>query len=186
MKRLLASPVALLFLFVFSGGVLAAQTQAEESGRPAWLRDIRRYEIVALGSFPFTMFFSTIAMDLHRWNRETGMDWARRQYAPWPIKASGAVAMTDDEQRATIFIAAGLSVTIALVDHFVVRSRRQRERRRAEAIPAGIVIITRTPLEAEPDYEAGIFGNGVFNGVFGNGFLGYGEGYDAAGNDAEP
>jgi len=150
-------PLALLLLALGSS-VLPAQTGGEgenEDTRPLWLKDLRRWEIVAFGSFPFTMFFTTIGMDLHRWQRESGMDWGQRQFAPWPIKSAGAVAMTDTEQRNTILMAAGLSVTIAFVDHFLERGRRKRERRRAGAAPSSTIIINRTPPEepekADPD-----------------------------------
>ena len=128
------------------------ETVEAETGPRLWLRDIRRWEIVAFGSFPFTMFFATMGMNFHRWNRETGMDWGRREYAPWPLTSAGAVSMTDAEQRRTIFIAIGLSAGVAVADHLIQRNRRERERRRAEAIPAGTIIITRTPLhEDEPE-----------------------------------
>ena len=150
---------ALIVLFAFCAAGLMAQAasspETAEDGtnnRPQWMRDLRRWEIVALGSFPFTMFFSTIGMDMYRWHRETGMDWGRREYAPWPITSAGGVSMTDAEQRRTIFIAIGLSAGVAVADHLIQRGRRERERRRAEAIPAGTIIITRTPLhEDEPD-----------------------------------
>jgi len=165
----------LLLLLAFSAVNLMAQTTTtpdadETSNRPLWLRDLRRWEIVAFGSFPFTMFFSTIGMDMYRWHRETGMDWGRREYAPWPITAAGGAAMTDEEHRRTIFIAIGLSAGVAIADHFIQRGRRERERRRAEAIPAGTVLIIRTPLfedePEEPDGPApyddeGDYGDGV-------------------------
>lgn len=158
---------ALLLIFALPAANVVAQAAYAPPGSdrehwPQWLRDARRWEIVAFGSFPFTMFFSGIGVNMYRWHRETGMDWSRRQYAPWPITSSGAVPMTGREVGMTVAIAAGLSVGIAIADHFIVRARRQRAARRAEAIPAGAVIITRTPLieeppweEAEPDADAG-------------------------------
>ena len=145
-------PLVLLLLAVCAAG-LWAQTGDRgevEDTRPLWLRDIRRWEIVTFGSFPFTMFFTTIGMDIYRWEKDSGMDWGQRQFAPWPLKSAGAVAMTDEEQRNTILMAAGLSVTIAIVDHFLERGRRQKERRRAEVIPSGTIVITRTPPVEEP------------------------------------
>jgi len=162
---------ALLLLFILSVASLAAQTgTAEESSRdhwPGWLRDMRRWEIVAFGSFPFSMFFATIGMDMFRWHNYNGMDFSDRSHAPWPLKSAGAVAMTDYEQRRTILMAIGLSASVAIIDHLILQGRRRRDRRRAEAIPVGTVTITRTPLtEEEPggevdypivDYEEGTF-----------------------------
>jgi len=150
--------MALSLLFLLSAMSLKAQADApmehDTSNWPSWLRDMRRWEIVAFGSFPFAMFFSTIGMDLHRWNSANGMDWGNRRYAPWPLKSAGAVPMTNSEQRLTIGIAIGLSAGIAVADHLIVQARRRRDRRRAEAIPVGTVIITRIPLaEEQPDGE---------------------------------
>ncbi|MCL2191377.1 MAG: hypothetical protein FWB79_05260 [Treponema sp.] len=150
-------PAALVLLLALSAANLAAQTGVESdvgtSSWPGWLRDVRRWEIVAFGSFPFTMFFATIGMDMFRWQNHNGMDFSDRSHAPWPLKSAGAVAMTDEEQRRTILMAVGLSATIAIADHIIVQSRRRRDRRRAEAIPSGTIVVTRTPLEAEPvDY----------------------------------
>ena len=144
---------ALFLLFVLSAVNLTAQTtttpESDRSYWPGWLRDLRRWEIVAFGSFPFTMFFSTIGMNTYRWQRETGMDFSSegRRYAPWPLTSAGAIPMEDSEQRRTIMIAIGLSAGVAVADHLIVQARRRRERRRAEAIPVGTVIIIRTPIE---------------------------------------
>ena len=89
---------AAFFVLVVCAAGLSAQTADRDEGgdtRPLWLRDIRRWEIVAFGTFPFTMFFTTIGMDMFRWQIHNGMDWNNRQYAPWPVKSAGAIAMTD-------------------------------------------------------------------------------------------
>ena len=152
---------ALLLLFALFSNSLAAQTQAQADTReqarqaddrenwPQWMRNLRRWEIVAFGSIPFTMFFTTIGMDLYRWQRESGMDWQQRQYAPWPIKSSGAVPMTDGEIITTISIAAALSAAIAIADYFIVRGIRRREAQRAEILQPGSIVITRVPLTIE-------------------------------------
>jgi hypothetical protein len=41
---------------------------------PQWAKDLRRGEIVAFGSIPFTMFIATFAMDMYRWNNANGME----------------------------------------------------------------------------------------------------------------
>jgi len=153
-------PVALLLLWGLLAGTIQAQQTTQEikpdpKERPQWLRDLRRAEIVAFGSFPFAMFTATMGMDLYRWQRANGMSWDDRSYAPWPLKSAGAVAMTDDEQKNTITLAIGLSLTVALVDHLIVRIRRQRERRRIEEMPAGTIIINRIPAESPADGDSG-------------------------------
>jgi hypothetical protein len=125
---------------------------------PQWAKDLRRWEIVAFGSVPFTMFFTTFAMDMYRWNNENGMEFTTegRRYAPWPLKSAGGVPMDWQEQERVFIYTAGLSVTIAFIDLAIVHIKRYRVRKKAEALPAGTTIITRTPL-TEPSEE----GDGV-------------------------
>jgi hypothetical protein len=127
------------------------------TGFPQWVRDMRRWEIVAFGTFPFSMVFATFAMDMIRWNNANNMDFSSegRRYAPWPFRSAGAIGMSNEEFRNTLFLAAGLSITVALVDMFIVRTRRDNERRRLESIPSGVVEIDRRPIEIPPDEENG-------------------------------
>jgi hypothetical protein len=89
---------------------------------PLWLKDLRRAEIVAFGSFPLTMFWTSFLMDLFR---TASHGWDNR-YAPWPFKGAGAVAMTNQELSMMFTIAISSSVVIAVVDHFIVRHRRSK------------------------------------------------------------
>ncbi|MDR2073215.1 MAG: hypothetical protein LBP60_07265 [Spirochaetaceae bacterium] len=91
-------------------------------GKPQWVKDLRRAEIVALGSFPFAVFFTATFVDLYRC---ASHGWDRR-YAPWPVKSAGAVSMNDNELRAMFSIAISTSLLISLVDYFVVRYKRTR------------------------------------------------------------
>jgi len=112
------------------------------------MKDIRRWEIIAFGTFPFTMFYATLVTDMVRWSKN---DWDRR-YAPWPIKSAGSVAMTSDELRRTILIAAGVSLLIATIDIAIVVAKRNKERRLIENLPSGSVIIERIPeVTEEPE-----------------------------------
>jgi hypothetical protein len=118
----------------------------DTSDFPQWVKDIRRFEIVAFGAFPFAMFTATFAMDTQRW-ASNGMDWSEegRRYAPWPLKSAGAVKMTNKEYEMTMAIAAGLSGAIALADFVVVQIQRYSARKRAENLPAGTPIIIKKP-----------------------------------------
>ena len=145
-----------LLVFLCVVPLMFAQAQAGPavpSTWPQWVRDIRRFEIVAFGSFPFAMLTATFAVDMYRWNRENGLDFsdAGRRYAPWPLKSAGAIAMESDEQKNTIFIAIGISLAAAAVDQAIVQIRRQVARRRAEALPVGTAIITRSPWGSEEE-----------------------------------
>ena len=125
---------------------------------PQWAKDLRRFDIIAFGSFPFSMFTITFFTDMYRWNYENSMDFSEegRRYAPWPLKAAGAVEMTKEEYERTLLLAAGLSVAVAITDLVIVNIKRSRERRRIESIPTGSVNINRVPYQAYEDPPAGI------------------------------
>ena len=157
---MIAGKKTVLFLTLLAVAVFLAPAQTSTTQipfipetAPQWVKDLRRWEIVAFGSIPFTVFTATFAMDMYRWSQANGMDFsdAGRRYAPWPLKTAGAIAMTNREQELTFIFAAGLSVTVAFTDLIIVQIKRNKARRRAEALPVGTTIITRTPM---PDDEA--------------------------------
>jgi hypothetical protein len=143
-----------IFLFVFicfvSSPVLSASdgTHFDMSGFPRWAQDLRRGEIIAFGAFPFAYFFSNWAFDFYRYANH---DWDRR-YAPFPLAAPGSIGKTQSEMISTLWIAAGVSVVFALVDHGIMRARRNRIERDARSLPEGApIIIRRSMYEDETD-----------------------------------
>ena len=150
--------LVLLFFISFYG--LQAQTDFEPgmgeavhfdmTGFPQWSRDLRRASIVAFGSFPFMYLFANFSFDSYRFAVH---DWDRR-YAPWPFTAPGGIGQTQSERVRVIGIAAGSAILVSIIDHGIVRHRRNRREREARALAPGTPIIIRTPLhgeEAEPD-----------------------------------
>jgi hypothetical protein len=143
--------IALLLLLTVAAFLAPAQTNttsttSEPPAMPQWAKDIRRWEIILFGSFPFSMFTVTTIMDTIRWSN----DWNDMSYAPWPLKSAGAVPMTSEEHIQTITIAVGVSAAVAFADLIIVQVKRQKARRRVEALPVGTAIITRTPLPEDP------------------------------------
>jgi len=122
---------------------------------PQWAKDLRRWEIVMFGSFPFAMFTTTIIMDAILWKDANRFDFSEqgRRYAPWPLKSSGAIALGDKAQVRTIGFAVGLSAAVAFADLIIVQTKRQRARKKAEALPVGTTIIIRSPWPDEPEAE---------------------------------
>jgi hypothetical protein len=98
----------------------------DTKGFPQWAKDFRRWDIIAFGTFPFSMFFVNFFHDMYRWNKANGMEFSEqgRRYAPWPFKSAGAVELTSNEFRRTIFLAVGLSAVLALTDLFIVKMKR--------------------------------------------------------------
>lgn len=120
-------------------------TQFDTSGLPLWVRDLRRAEIVAFGSFPFTMLFATTAVDTYRFFNNN-MD---SRYAPL-FKSAGAVAMTEQEQIITITSAVAVSLLISLADFLIVQYKRYKQTRRNNNLPEGTPIIIRKPVQEQP------------------------------------
>jgi len=115
-----------------------SQTTNEEEKEivfPQWAKDLRRWDIITFGAFPFSMFFTTFVTDMIRWNNANGMENTEegRRYAPWPLKSAGAEPMTSEEYLRTVLIALGVSATIALIDFAVVQIKRSIERKRQQA-----------------------------------------------------
>jgi hypothetical protein len=154
MKRRKAAAVLLLVLFCAhtthsqSSTALGASTTTAEPPKteyPQWVRDLRRGEIIAFGSFPFMMFFSILGMDLYR---SATHNWDSRYY-PWPAKGPGAIEMDTDEHLLTLGIAATGSLVFALADHLIVRFKRARAEKQRLDLPEGDVIILRRPWPPE-------------------------------------
>ena len=140
--------IIVLILFLSSSN-LFTQDQGtlhfDMSDFPQWSRDLRRAEIIAFGSFPFTYFFTNFSYDIYRMS---GNNWDRR-YAPWPITAPGAFEKSNSEKFIIIGVAAGTSIVLALVDYMIESSRRNRIQRHLETYPDGIPVIITRPLDEE-------------------------------------
>lgn len=86
---------------------------------PAWLRSVRRFEIIAFGSFPVMLFYSRFGFDLERYLRNG----AAAEYAPWPFKNENSYTPTDDEQIQAVIVAALSAFIIAGIDAILVDIR---------------------------------------------------------------
>jgi hypothetical protein len=136
-----------LFRTAAQTGPVLASVSFDMTGFPQWSKDMRRWEIVAFGTFPFSFFFTTFAMDMYRWNTQAGMNWSSDglRYAPWPLKGAGAIEMSNNQREITLIAAAGISAAVAFVDLIIVKVKRDKERKRIENMGPGTAIIIRRP-----------------------------------------
>jgi len=149
-------------LLLFSITALPAQTSSADAGMvsthfdmtgfPQWSKDLRRFSIIAFGSFPFAYLVTNISFDTYRYASHGG----DRLYAPWPMKPAAAIEQTKDEKFKVIGISAGGAALIALVDYGIVRYKRSRLEREIKSLPPGTPIITRRPLYGEEVESPGI------------------------------
>jgi len=129
------------------------QVTFDTTGLPVWVKDLRRWEIIGFGTFPFTLFAVTFITDMILWGNENGMDFSAegRRYAPWPFKSAGGIEMSSQDFQRSVLIAAGLSMTLAFIDLFIVISARNKEQRRLENAPSGSFTIEKIPPDEGED-----------------------------------
>jgi hypothetical protein len=135
-----------------------------------WMLDARRFETVAIGSFPLTIFYSTFAYDVFRWStgKNAKGEAIGDQFSPtllfWPLKLPNSVPTTKDERQGIIIAAASASVAVAVIDLVIMKIKEREERKRtllASAIPAPSAKADEgsTPIEAKRDAEEAASGD---------------------------
>jgi len=147
----------LLFGPVFQASGQSSSSSSETSGNfdtkefPQWAKDLRRWDIIAFGSYPFAMFTVSFITDMVRWKKENDMDFSSdgRKYAPWPFKSAGAVEWTKEEFEKVIWQAAVVSAAIAVIDLVIVLIKRNIERRRIESRARGTITVNKIQEEIE-------------------------------------
>ncbi|MFW6214988.1 MAG: hypothetical protein ACOC45_03490 [Alkalispirochaetaceae bacterium] len=131
--------VALLLVFML---LLSPQVLSQEAGEqeeqepvpydpeefPLWARDLRRGEIIALGSFPVALLLSGIGYRLGRFTGES----IRRgefatEYAPAFVTPEQRAGLSDGEQAGLLITAGAISLTVALIDYLLARRERRGE-----------------------------------------------------------
>jgi len=154
---------SILFAIIFTCLLLSpvlqasAQDSSETTGAfdttnfPQWAKDLRRWDIIAFGSYPFAMFTVSFITDMIRWDNANGMDMSieGRRYAPWPLKSAGSVDWTKEEFEKVIWQAALVAASIAVIDLVIVLIKRNKERRRIESRARGTVTVNKIQEEIE-------------------------------------
>lgn len=143
---------AILMLLVFLPSVLFAveptiQIEPYHEGEfPDWLLDVRRAEIITLGSLPFTTLSVTLAYSIYRY-ADNDFD---QDYFPNPLaKSSSAANLTSDEQIGIITVSAALSLATGIAD-FIISCVKRSESKKTEEEKASDTAqnVTITPLPA--------------------------------------
>ena len=120
---------------------------------PLWQRELRRFEILSFGALPFVTLLSFWGYDMIRAAKHP----KDPAYYPWPLKqADKAVALTEKEQLGVLLTAAGISVTIALIDityRAIKRSAAKKRLERENAFIEEPIQFTLTTLPIEEDSE---------------------------------
>jgi hypothetical protein len=134
---LIASPV---FAQTSSTTVTIAPYEQDEFAR--WMKDLRRFEIVSLGSTPFVTFGTFLGYGAYRYF-SGGME-----TFPIPFSSGKEAGFSETEQRNIFLISIGIGALIGLIDFAIVQIKRAQENRIASSGGAGSVITVK-PLQAD-------------------------------------
>ena len=150
----------LTFVFIF-GGLPRLWTQGftdpgpaatgpfDMTGFPQWAKDLRRGEIIAFGTFPLVFIVANFGVDVFRM-ANNGWD---MRFAPAPFRPAGFIEKNRQEMFMTLGIAAGGAIVLAVVDHGIMRARRNRQAREDQKLPDGVPVIIRRPLSDDESYN---------------------------------
>jgi len=112
----------IIFLIFFSAGVCFGQTVKapvpapyEKNEFPGWMQDLRRGEIILIGSFPLSMFLSYEFYDIYRYFSNN----LQSAYRPWPFRTYDAVPYNGAENIGIIVSAVSLSIAVAVADYLI-------------------------------------------------------------------
>ncbi|MBN1697413.1 MAG: hypothetical protein JW881_07855 [Spirochaetales bacterium] len=134
-KRIICLAVLLLSVVVCysqesqGAGENKAETYAPylDEEFPQWLKDVRRAEIILIGSIPFTMFLAIEAYDFYRF---FSSDMNPVNY-PWPLRSPLEADYTIEEKAIIVVTALSISLCIAVIDYLIVCSQRESKRKKA-------------------------------------------------------
>jgi hypothetical protein len=110
---------------------------------PEFAKDIRRFDVVAFGLFPFAYLVTSIGYDLMR-SAQHGWDAA---YYPWPVK--GSASWESEDYRNVIIGSAVLSLSVAAIDLVIILIKRHAAARKEEARSRPETDIRHSPLYEE-------------------------------------
>lgn len=112
---------------------------------PGWLHDMRRAEIVSLGSLPFVTLGVTLGYSLYRYfSHDMNPDYFPNPFA----KSSSAARLTTDEQLGILFTSLGVAAVVGITDFTISSIQRHKRNKAYQELNRGAVEII--PLDEEP------------------------------------
>ena len=133
--------IALLLLISFSSLLFANSTSPEPYGEnefPDWANYLRRYEVITLGSLPFTTMTVTTIYTLYRYI-DNDFD---KNYIPNPLALTSSAANLDsDEQKMILMTAIGTSILAGTVDLIIhVIKKEKAKKKNAQIFEKDVII----------------------------------------------
>lgn len=155
-----------LIFFIFSVSVFAQTPSpvpepAKKGGVPTWAKDLRRAEIISLGSLPFVTIWTTLAYSAITKGKIVN-----------PIKSDSDNGFDSKDQVKVLAIACSVSLALGLTDFVINLATRavDREKQRRELeTDRTLVVVPLSEAEpliekipAKPDYLKGGLESAVF------------------------
>ncbi len=108
---------------------------------PGWLHDLRRAEIVSLGSLPFVTMGVSLGYSLYRYfSNDMNPDYFPNPFA----KSSSAARLSTDEQLGILFTSLGIAAVVGMADlaiSTVQRHQRKKEQERQNREGVEIILL---------------------------------------------
>ena len=133
--------ISILLLISFSSLLFANSTSPEPYGEnefPDWANYLRRYEVITLGSLPFTTMTVTTIYTLYRYI-DNDFD---KNYIPNPLALTSSAANLDsDEQKMILMTAIGTSIVAGTVDLIIhVIKKEKAKKKNAQIFERDVII----------------------------------------------
>ena len=116
---------------IFAQQAVEADTEPQEYGEDEFspfLRNLRRGEIVMLGSFPLTLFLTLEVFDIYRFIDNYGTPDSYK-YVFWPYRSSDPAPYSPREKMGILVTALSASLVIAVADYIIGRAKEKRSER---------------------------------------------------------
>ena len=117
--------VCVFALLIFGGFAAPAEDHTPKPYSPdefpVWMKEMWRAEVIAVGSFPFTLFATLEVYDSVRYFSNA----LNPSYAPWPFGSGSAASYSASESGWLAVSAVSLSAVIAAIDFVIGRLNAQ-------------------------------------------------------------
>ena len=117
MRSLIIVLLFIIFITIplFSGESLPEYEPYQDDEFPQWAKDLRRAEIIFIGTIPFTFFYSSFSYDFYRY-ASNDFD---QSLAPALLGNKTPPIRTNEEKWQIIIASVSLSAVLVLVDYLL-------------------------------------------------------------------
>lgn len=146
-KRLIAAILLLSFInsaFLFADDKNTTPKPFDKEELPQSIKDLRRFEIITLGSLPFVTLDTTLAYSTYRYVKH---DFAA-EYQPDIFSKS---SFNQDEQMGIIVTSVGISVGVGITDFIIQLIKRSSKKKRERQITYDDISVI--PISEDPEAE---------------------------------